>query len=747
MPNTSPEQPRYGAHPADWNQLEFGCDLTEDLLPVVSNPNATIAPESLLKGLGKTPSKYNSEGKVVGFGKWTAYQATAANLKRWSAQPDYGICIQTRRVRALDIDIADRTMAATVLTIIEDFLQRRLPMRYRANSGKCLLAFRLEGEFAKRILRTEHGNIEFLANGQQFVAYGTHTTGARLEWDWKGEVDFPTLTAEEFEALWAHLVDVLGAGESTTLRYTERRRGADLDYDDPIVAQLDVLGEGNDGQLYIDCPWKDGHTSDTGIGQTCYFPAGTGGYQAGHFKCLHAGCQKSDQEFMDALGLRCEYAETAELAVTVNRDPGFGENETDFDEELPEALPPLTRDKHGKADATVLNVTAMLEAPKVVGLYLRLDTFRDEIMYAPLDEPGSWRQFTDDHYTTLRRLFDRMNFKPVGRELMRDCVSLVARENKFDSAVEWLGGLEWDGVPRVGGFMARYLGTGESEYATAVSYYLWTALAGRCLVPGIKADMAPILVGDQNLGKSLAIQTMAPAPDYFVEVDLSNRDENNARLMRGCLVGELAELKGLASRELEAIKAFMTRTHEKWTPKYKEFASTYARRLIFVGTSNADEFLADETGNRRWLPIRVTKADIDGIARDREQLWAEARELFKAGGIQYQAAHRLGQLEHAAYMITDAWADAIEEWLELPVDDLDGGGMVDGEPERTNRQGGPYRVLDVARGALALDPRTLRKADEMRIGKILRASGWVRQCIRIGGKPMKVWQPQGVTTS
>lgn len=87
---------------------------------------------------------------------------------------------------------------------------------------------------------------------------------------------------------------------------------------------------------------------------------------------------------------------------------------------------------------------------------------------------------------------------------------LVADENPFDSAIEWLNGVDWDGVPRVKTFFETYFDVEPSEYTSAVSLYAWTALAGRVLSPGCKADMVPVLVGEQGCGKSTGIAALCP---------------------------------------------------------------------------------------------------------------------------------------------------------------------------------------------------------------------------------------------
>jgi hypothetical protein len=99
------------------------------------------------------------------------------------------------------------------------------------------------------------------------------------------------------------------------------------------------------------------------------------------------------------------------------------------------------------------------------------------------------------------------------------------------------------------------------------------------------------------------------------------------------LVGEVAELSGLHTRQIEWIKKFVVRKTEKWIPKYKEFATTFARRLVFIGTTNRTDILADDTGNRRWLPLHITKADVEGIVSARNQLWAEGAVLFAQHGV------------------------------------------------------------------------------------------------------------------
>lgn len=709
----------YGASPDDWTHFDLVLGLGPDLLPVVSNPLAELDPDSKLKEIGKTPSRYNGAGRVVGIAGWTAHQASDADLARWARQDDYGICLQTRTVRALDIDVPDDELAEEITIFISQHLCQQLPARMRANSGKVLLAFTLPGELPKRKMTVEGGIIEFLATGQQFVAIGTHPSGARYEWLGGLPGEFPELDLAEFEALWAALAERFATEPVEQGQVSVRKRGDTIKMADDVADFLQgkglVLGKDRDGALLVRCPWEHDHTTGSaGDGSTVYFPAGTNGYEQGHFKCLHGHCAgKGDSDFEHAIGYLAE-----DFAVVV-APPS---------EPLP--LPAFSRDRSGRIEATMKNLQMALLRPDFCGMQIRYDQFRDEIMWAP-DGDDQWAAFTDSDYSRLRIQLERRGFKPVGRELIRDSVLLVADDHPFDSAQTWLDQQTWDGTPRVEQFLARYFGAEDTPYTRAVSKYLWTALAGRVVTPGVKADMVPILVGGQGVGKSTGVAAMCPATDFFTEVSFHEKEDDLARRMRGRLIGEIGELRGLHTRELETIKAFITRTHESWVPKYREFAVNFPRRIVFVGTTNKDEFLADDTGNRRWLPVRVHQADVDAIRRDRLQLWAEGRAMYDLIGIDYQDAEGLAGAVHDEHTIRDHWEEAIDLWLDEP-DPLTGD---------TPRARKFLRLGDVLKGALGLDSKHVARREESRAASALRTLGYERKKVRDGDRLIWGYRP------
>ncbi|EHF5009225.1 TPA: replication protein [Citrobacter koseri] len=719
-----PEKKIWGATPDEWFHFDLVLGRTDQLLPVVCNPGATISPNSKLKMLGKTPSLYNRDRMATGIKDWTEHVVTERDFARWSNEPDYGICVRTGHGwLALDCDSEDEDIQADIRKTLVQLLGELPPRRWRANSNKCLYLLAVEGDFRKRIHRLagDMGIIELLANGQQFVACGTHSSGARIEWDGGLPDEPPAITADQLETLWERLAEQLPVSVTTEAGSTKMRDrstftpGATDDTAEYLDANGWTLLDGANGERYIRCPFEEGHSTGGDPTSTVYFPGGTAGFEQGHFKCLHASCaHRDDGDFLNTIGIRNDDFEDL--------------TSTDVAEPLP--LPAFERDKWGRIEATISNAAKAVVRPDFVDIDIRFDQFRDEIMFAQAGS-GQWQAFTDADYARLRITMEKRGFKPVGRELIRDVVLLAADEQPFDSATTWLNGLEWDGVPRIETFYHTHFGTADTPYTRAVSMYMWTALAGRVLEPGVKADMVPILVGPQGCGKSSGVEALSPDPAFFTEISFAEKDDDLARKMRGRLVAEIGELRGLNTKELESIKAFVTRTHENWIPKYREFATQFPRRLVFVGTTNEDEFLADKTGNRRWLPVEVSKVDVKAIKTDLLLLWAEARETFKRlGGIQFRDAERLGASVHEQYTIKDAWLETVEKWLDTP--DL----MTNDIPRNCEF----LRASDVLRDAIGLNPDRIGKREEMRISNVLQNCGYKRETRRVEGKLMKVWR-------
>lgn len=300
---------QYGATRAEWDHF-LSQGLLEALLPVVSNLNARLMPGSKLKSLGKVPSRMYPEG-AGGIAKWPEHITTMEEVAAWRRHPDHGICVRTEVLPCFDCDIGDQELAANIRAMIDEYLPG-LPTRVRDNAHKFLCAFRMDAPGPKRVIKTAHGNIEFLGTGQQFVAAGTHTSGVRYAW-LPEHPHFPTVSRDDFERLWKALHEAFGVADEedglvdTVARSSVRNGAIDAD---PVSAWL--VGDGKahhiaaDGRIDITCPFEAGHsTGEAGDTSTSYWPAHTGGFAGGAFVCLHASCKhRSQADFLDGIGYR-----------------------------------------------------------------------------------------------------------------------------------------------------------------------------------------------------------------------------------------------------------------------------------------------------------------------------------------------------------------------------------------------------------------------------------------------------------
>lgn len=380
-----------------------------------------------------------------------------------------------------------------------------------------------------------------------------------------------------------------------------------------------------------------------------------------------------------------------------------------------DVLASLPVNKEGKIISSYTSMVAVVS---------QMDIGYDNFLECPMiQRNGSWERFDDSDYVDIAMSLECDGFAGISIPKVKDVVRKVMVQKQFDSAQQWLLNLEWDGKDRCSHLFSWYFGAEMNEYEAAVSLYFTSAMAARVLEPGAQCDMVPILLGKQGAGKTSAVKALAPIVDSFTEIDLSVRkDSDLARQLRGKLIGELGELRGLKTKESEWIKAWITRTHEEWTPKFVENSKIMPRRCVFIGTTNEDEFLVDQTGNRRWLPIKVYDCNIQQIKDDIEQIWAQAAFIFNISGVRWQDVVNIAEQHREDHMVyDDAMIDSVRDVLN----------------QHKFITKDYVRLLDVANEIY--DNRIPTRADQHRIADALRNLGYTRTLRRIDGKPSKVF--------
>ncbi len=198
---------------------------------------------------------------------------------------------------------------------------------------------------------------------------------------------------------------------------------------------------------------------------------------------------------------------------------------------------------------------------------------------------------------------------------------MSAAEQEIKRTVaDYLGALVWDGTPRLDRWLIDCAGAEDSPYVRRVSRGMLVVAVRRALHPGCRLDQMPVLEGPQGCGKSSALRILAVVDGWFtdsLQLGVTEAPKNK-------WIVEVSELEAMRRSDVEALKAFLSRTHMEVRLPYERELTCVPRSFVVFGTTGQSDFLQDPTGNRRFVPVNVRRFDLELLRAVRDQLWAEA---------------------------------------------------------------------------------------------------------------------------
>lgn len=319
------------------------------------------------------------------------------------------------------------------------------------------------------------------------------------------------------------------------------------------------------------------------------------------------------------------------------------------------------------------------------------------------------------------RIDSAFKFRPTDTFFAK-MVAKIAMDNPFHPARDYFAELVWDGTPRLDTWLIDYAGAPDTTYVRFVSSIPLIAAVRRIRQPGCKYDEMLVLEGTQGMNKSSALRALCPVPDWFSDdLPLNVDSKRIIESTLGKMIIESSDLAGKRKTEVELLKAMLSRQVDgPVRMAYGRLSTERPRQFVIIGTTNSDAYLMDITGARRMWPVKIQGFNVEGIIRDRDQLWAEAATR-EANGESIRLPEEMWPVaaqEQEHRREEDPWEDDLRAAVSAIIPDTEGKRRV---------------AVSTLFEWLKLPVERRDRAGSRRIAEIMQRLGFRKTTVRISG--------------
>lgn len=372
--------------------------------------------------------------------------------------------------------------------------------------------------------------------------------------------------------------------------------------------------------------------------------------------------------------------------------------------------------KTGARLSNLHNIAVAISHDPALQAVVWYDTFLQRLL------TGTGREWTDsDDVGIALRLQDEFELTRVTPAQVREVLTYRASQTPRHVVRAWLLSLTWDEIPRIAEAFEDHWGVAcdreqPCEYVRAASANFFIGLVARIFSPGCQLDTMPVFEGPQGTWKSSALRVLG-GPWYAASHE-SVTQKDFFQALQGKWLIEIGELDSFTRAEVTRVKTVISTPVDRYRVSYGRTALDFPRQCVFAGTTNASEWGHDETGLRRFWPIRCGAINLRTLTEARVQLFAEACALFHDAATWWEMPTSAGDVQ-ADRQEQHPWTDAVCAYLI-------------GKDEVT--------IPDILDGPLRLSVPLYTLPIAHTIGRILRLAGWSKVTARRDGKLIKLWR-------
>lgn len=368
----------------------------------------------------------------------------------------------------------------------------------------------------------------------------------------------------------------------------------------------------------------------------------------------------------------------------------------------------MTRTAQGHPIANLDNALRVLEGFPLFTDIMWFDEFHQK--YYTLwncSKPREWSDIDDFRLTTFMQR--KLGLLRISDDMINKAIRMHGKNRPKNEPKDWLESLKWDGVSRISEFFSKCAGAEQNEYVQSASQNFWLTMIARIYSPGCQVDNMIVLEGAQGKGKTSLLRAIGQ--NWYCSAKEKVDSNNFFQMLQGKLLIEIAELDSFNRAEITRIKQVVSDPVDRYRSPYDRATEDHPRQSIFVGTTNEYAYLRDDTGGRRFWPIKCGEINLTLTNEIREQLFAESVHLYKLNTTWWNMPFSTADEQEQRRQI-DPWEELILEYATQKFETT---------------------TLEIMNMCLHIEKSKQSRFDEMRIGKILLKFRWNRVRRRLGG--------------